>query len=64
MQSTSVGVVAGEPLAVTAATVVGSSDASGSLARTSSRSVVRSTFLRFFFNSPPQPSVLDSFTGQ
>jgi hypothetical protein len=46
LQSTSVVVVAGEPQAVTAATVVGSWDASGSLVHTSSKSAVRSTSLR------------------
>jgi hypothetical protein len=53
LQSTRVGVVAGEPQAVTAAAVVRSWDASGSFACTSSRSVVRSTFRRCFPYSPP-----------
>ena len=53
LQSTSVGVVAGDPQAVTAATVFRSWDSSGSFVRTSSRSVVRSTFRRCFLHSPP-----------
>ena len=51
--SASVGAFALEPQAVTAATAVRSWDASGSFARTSNRSVVRSTFRRCFPYSPP-----------
>jgi hypothetical protein len=49
LQSTSVGVVAGDPQAVTATPLVRSWDASGSFDLTSSRSVVR----RRFPYSPP-----------
>ena len=51
--STSVGVVVGDPQAVAAATVLRSWNSSGSFARTSSRSAVRSTFRRCFPYSPP-----------
>ena len=61
LHSTGAGMFAGEPQAVTAATVVGRWYDSGPLARTSSRSVARSTFLLCSFH---QPSVLDSFAGQ
>ena len=53
LQSTSGGVVAGEPQAVTVVTIYRSCDASGSFVRTSSRSVVRSTLRRSFPYSPP-----------
>jgi hypothetical protein len=53
LQSTSGGVDAGEPQAVTAVAVDQSWVASGPFARTSNRSVVRSTFRRCFRYSPP-----------
>jgi hypothetical protein len=52
IKSTSVDIVAGEPQAVTAANVFRRWVASGSFARTSSRSIVRSTFRRCIPYSP------------